>query len=80
MSLVTLETPVKFGHPSFDPVNVAFVLGSTDEFEHINALEQLAVLLSDEDRMRGLREARSKDIVLKILREHIVSLDTEPPL
>jgi transcriptional antiterminator/mannitol/fructose-specific phosphotransferase system IIA component (Ntr-type) len=75
ISLITLANPIKFGHPLFDPVKVAFVLGATNEFEHINALQQLTSLLGDEKKINDIYEAKSKIEVLKIVQEHVASLD-----
>jgi transcriptional antiterminator/mannitol/fructose-specific phosphotransferase system IIA component (Ntr-type) len=75
MSLITLEKPINFGHPRFDPVEVAFVLGATDDFKHINALHQLTSLLRDERKIESICEARSKIEALQILHEHVTCLD-----
>jgi mannitol/fructose-specific phosphotransferase system IIA component (Ntr-type) len=68
MSLVVLKTPVKFGHPENDPVTLAFALGGVDERSHLDALAQLATLLSDEDAASRLRSAQTVEEVLEIIR------------
>ncbi len=56
LGLVTLSTPVEFGHSENDPVDIVLALGATDKKTHISALQQLATLLGDE---RGLELIRS---------------------
>lgn len=68
MSLVILKTPVKFGHPENDPVTLAFALGGVDERSHLDALAQLATLLSDEEAASRLRSAQTVEEVLEIIR------------
>lgn len=68
MSLVVLKTPVNFGHPENDPVTLAFALGGVDERSHLDALAQLATLLSDEEANQRLRSAKTVDEVLEVIR------------
>lgn len=77
MSLVVLKTPVEFGHPENDPVTLAFALGGVDERSHLDALAQLATLLSDEEAASRLRSARSVEEVLEIVRafDHAAGTD-----
>lgn len=77
MSLVVLKTPVKFGHPENDPVTLAFALGGVDERSHLDALAQLATLLSDEEAASRLRSARSVEEVLEVVRafDHAAGAD-----
>jgi mannitol/fructose-specific phosphotransferase system IIA component (Ntr-type) len=80
MSLVILKTPVKFGHPENDPVTLAFALGGVDERSHLDALAQLATLLSDEDAASRLRTAQTVEEVLEIIRsfDHAAGPDATP--
>jgi len=57
LSLITLRTPIKFGHSSNDPVDLAFALGALDKKSHIGALAELAGYLSNEDFLRVLRSS-----------------------
>lgn len=45
MSLLTLEHPVRFHHPSNDPVYLVFCLAPVDNWSHIQALRGLLKLL-----------------------------------
>lgn len=59
LGLVTLSTPVPFGHSENDPVDLVFALGATDKQSHIASLQQLAGMLGDEDVLQKLRMAGS---------------------
>jgi len=66
-SLITLEKPVKFGNPVNDPVDLVIALGAPDNKSHIKALAQLAEMLANEKILKGLRNAKTKKEVLKIV-------------
>jgi PTS system ascorbate-specific IIA component len=59
MGLVTLSTPVNFGHSQNDPVDIVIALGAVDKKSHIQALQRLAGLLGDPDGLVKLRSATS---------------------
>ena len=63
LSLITLKTPVIFGHSSNDPVDLAFALGALDKKSHINALAELAGYLSNQEFLRILRDCTETDIL-----------------
>jgi len=63
LGLITLKTPVVFGHSTNDPVDLAFALGALDKQSHIRALAQLAEYLSQEGFLCGLREAATTDVL-----------------
>jgi PTS system ascorbate-specific IIA component len=69
LSLVTLATPVEFGHSQNDPVDVVFALGVVDKRAHIKALQQLATLLGDEAALAKLRSAATVETVLAVIHE-----------
>lgn len=48
LSLVSLETPVEFGHKDNDPVKLVFLLAALTDNSHIGALMELAQKLSEE--------------------------------
>jgi PTS system ascorbate-specific IIA component len=58
LSLVTLVTPVPFGHRQNDPVRLVIGLASPDTEGHVNALATLADFIADDDRRSALFEAR----------------------
>jgi len=66
MSLVTLKPPVAFGHPHNDPVEIAVALGGIDESSHIDALAQIADILSEPDKVDTIRAAQSIEDILAL--------------
>ena len=67
LGLITLSTPVEFGHSQNDPVDLVFALGATDKKGHINALQQLARLLGDSEALAQLRSAQDRETLLKVI-------------
>jgi PTS system ascorbate-specific IIA component len=67
LALVTLSTPVNFGHTENDPVDLVFALAATDKTSHLQGLQELAQLLSDGDVLKGLRSAQTDEELLKIV-------------
>lgn len=67
LGLVTLSTPVEFGHSENDPVDLVFALGARDKEAHILALQQLAEMLSDESAVASLRAAADSEELYKVI-------------
>jgi PTS system ascorbate-specific IIA component len=67
LGLVTLSTPVEFGHSENDPVDLVFALGATDKQAHIAALQQLAMLLGDEQALSEMRSAQDAEDLLRTI-------------
>jgi len=67
LAVLTLQSPVAFGHPDNDPVSVLVALGATDKDQHVEALQQMAEILSDQDNFAALMSAKTKAEVLKIM-------------
>lgn len=65
-SLVTLEQPVNFGHPKNDPVQLVVALCAIDHQTHLNALADLAELLSDEENVQKILKADKAAEVIAI--------------
>jgi len=70
LGLITLSTPVEFGHSENDPVDIVLALGATDKSAHLRALQQLARLLGDEAGLALIRSASDN----RTLFHHIRSL------
>jgi mannitol/fructose-specific phosphotransferase system IIA component (Ntr-type) len=66
-SLVTLATPVAFGMPENDPVEVLFSFGAPDKEAHIEALREVATLCCDQDTFQAIRQAERIEEVLALL-------------
>ena len=67
MSLVTFRTPVFFGHPSNDPVQLAVAIGTVDKHSHLDALWQLMAVLEDQEKKQRIINASSKQEILDVL-------------
>jgi PTS system ascorbate-specific IIA component len=67
LGLVTLATPVEFGHSQNDPVDLVFALGARDKKAHISALQQLARLLGDDKALAELRAALDSEALVKAI-------------
>lgn len=61
MSFVQLAHPVEFGHKTNDPVHLVVGLASKDHDAHMEALQQLAGFLSDQEVTEQLRNAADAD-------------------
>lgn len=75
LGLITLATPVPFGHPENDPVDVVFALGAIDKHSHILALQQLANMLGDELSLMKIRSATEDGELYDILnsQNHVIA-------
>lgn len=65
--LITLSSPVPFGHSQNDPVDLVFVLGATDKNSHIQALQRLAGLMSDSASLAKLRASTNDDQLFTVI-------------
>lgn len=68
LTLMTLKDPVKFGHPTNDPVDLVLGLCCPDHKSHIKALAQLAEILMDKNKLAAFRNAKTKETILEIIR------------
>lgn len=66
LGILTLSTPVPFGHSQNDPVDIVLALGAIDKNSHVIALQQLGELLSDADKLTGIRSANDVKALVKI--------------
>jgi len=67
LALVTLSTPVAFGHRENDPVDLVLALGAVDKHAHVAALQEMALLLGDDAALRRIRAAESdRDLLLAV--------------
>ena len=58
LAVVTLSTPVPFGHPHNDPVNVVLALAVHSPERHLRMVAELANLFNDSDAVQRLADAR----------------------
>lgn len=68
LGLITLSTPVEFGHSENDPVDLVFALGAKDKQAHIRALQQLAGLLGNDAALASLRKATDSETLVAAIR------------
>ncbi|MHB9144285.1 MAG: PTS sugar transporter subunit IIA [Symbiobacteriia bacterium] len=73
LSLVTLRTPVCFGHPENDPVDIVVGLAATDAGEHVEALADLAYLMSQPEYPTALRQAHTPWDALRLIRRAVTA-------
>jgi mannitol/fructose-specific phosphotransferase system IIA component (Ntr-type) len=64
MSLITLRSPVYFGHQYHDPVEIAIVLGAVDKTSHLPALFDLNELVQNENAKSNLTNTFHKSRLL----------------
>lgn len=66
-SIVVLEHPVAFGHPSNDPVRIVIGMCAVDRQSHLQALGDLVALLNDRRRVKLIMNASSREGVMRAL-------------
>jgi PTS system ascorbate-specific IIA component len=60
-ALVTLKTPVNFGEPDNDPIDILITLAATDaKTMNEDSIVAVATFLDDEERIRRLRAAKTR--------------------
>ncbi len=67
LAVVTLATPVAFGHPHNDPVSVVLALAVHAPERHLLLVAELANVFNDSDAIARLAAATSADEVREIL-------------
>ena len=67
LSLVTLATPVPFGHRHNDPVRLVIGLAAPDDEGHVSALATLAEFIADDDRRDALMRAADAGAVRSLI-------------
>jgi mannitol/fructose-specific phosphotransferase system IIA component (Ntr-type) len=66
--MMTLATPVAFGHKENDPVDVVIAFGAVDKQAHVIALQQLAQLLMDCATLERIRAVPDDHALLSAIR------------
>jgi DNA-binding GntR family transcriptional regulator/mannitol/fructose-specific phosphotransferase system IIA component (Ntr-type) len=67
LALVTLRPPVPFGHTENDPVRLLIAIAAVDANQHVEALKDVAEVLSDPDRRQRLMLAADRQEAFDIL-------------
>lgn len=68
ISLITLETPVEFGHEQNDPVGIVVAIASNDHTSHIQLLKKVVDFMDDCENVKFLRNASTEDDLTNILK------------
>lgn len=66
ISLITLDTPVRFGNKDFDPVDILIAFGTPDADSHIEMLRELAGLLNKPETFTSIRNARTTHEIISL--------------
>ncbi len=64
----TLKNPINFGSEDFDPVKILILLSAKDSDSHITLLSDLSMILSDEEAVDKLMNAKSEEEFLETLK------------
>lgn len=67
LSIVTLATPIPFGHPHNDPVSVVLGLAITSIEGHLESISDLANVFNDASTIPALAAAPDADSVIAIM-------------
>ncbi|PLR81650.1 PTS sugar transporter subunit IIA [Bacillus canaveralius] len=66
VSLVRLKIPVKFGHPTNDPVQLVCAISGIDSTSHIGMLQSLASVLGDKTKLEIILSSNNKEEIISI--------------
>jgi PTS system ascorbate-specific IIA component len=67
LAIVTLATPVKFGHPHNDPVRVVLALAIANPERHLSAVASLANVFNDSSAIDDLAAATTPEQIQAIM-------------
>ena len=66
IAVLRLKTPVDFGNKDNDPVYLVVALAAIDNQQHIKGLSELAEVLGDEENIKDIKQAQTKEKLLEI--------------
>lgn len=69
VAIVTLSTPVAFGHEQNDPVDVVIAFAAQSKEAHLETLKEIAGLVSSPVRLERLRAATNDTELIEAQRE-----------
>lgn len=67
LSVITLATPVSFGHPHNDPVSVVIGLAAGTPEAHVHSVAELANVFNDPLAIPALASAKTADDVWRVI-------------
>lgn len=68
LAILTLETPVNFGHPHNDPVSVVLALAVATAEAHVALVAELANIFNDSTAIQSLTEATSVEEIQRVMK------------
>ena len=66
-ALITLDPPVDFGSQVNDPVDIVLAFGATDKQTHIKALQEIAEILGNQEKVSAIKAAQTGQELLVAL-------------
>ncbi|OUZ11970.1 hypothetical protein BHE97_03605 [Aeromicrobium sp. PE09-221] len=70
VAIVTLASPVAFGHAANDPVDLVIAFAAIDKDAHLATLQRIVSLIQDDATLGALRSAPDETTAAAILRDH----------
>lgn len=67
ISIMTLDQPVEFGSEANDPVSVVITLAATDNQTHLDLMQEIVILLTDQTNVDKLAAAETVDAIKAII-------------
>jgi len=67
LSMITLDTPIEFGHGGNDPVEIVFAIGAKNSGNHVEFIESLANFLDSTENLELIKNCKDKEELLKII-------------
>lgn len=65
-SMMTLSEPVKFGHETNDPIEIIFVIAAKENNGHLDALQDLARVLINEESVNKIKNAKRAEEIMEL--------------
>jgi mannitol/fructose-specific phosphotransferase system IIA component (Ntr-type) len=65
IAVLRLKIPVNFGNKDNDPVYLLVALAALDNKGHIEGLSELATVLGDEEKIKDIKQAETKEKLLE---------------
>jgi PTS system ascorbate-specific IIA component len=62
-----LDPAVNFGSQANDPVDIVLAFGATDKQTHIKALQEVAAIFGDQEKVAAIRAAQTNEQLLAAL-------------
>jgi len=66
IAVIRLKNTVEFGNKDNDPVYLVVALAAVDNKQHIEGLRQLSSVLGNNDKIKAIQEARTREELLNI--------------